>query len=120
MGIAETAVAASLLCLLLITVLNLFPSALAAVGSSRQTHDANLLAQNALELFAARPFSGLNVGPQTFTDLAVPQGYTLAVQVENVEHYDPELLKCVRATVTWSFRNQTKKVEQELYVHPIR
>ena len=120
MGIAETAVAASLLCLLLITVLNLFPSALAAVSSSRQTQTANMLAQNALESFAARPFSGLTTGTQTLTEISVPEGFTLLVEVREVEGYDPEFLKSVRATVNWKYRAQEKQVQQELYVHPIR
>lgn len=119
MSLAETSVAASLLCLLLITVLNLFPSALAAVGSSKQHQEANTLAQNALESFAARPFNALTLGVQANTGIVVPAGYTLVVDVQPVDTYSTEYLKKVTATVTWTFRKQNKKVEQELYVQPV-
>jgi hypothetical protein len=119
MSLAETSVAASLLCLLLITVLNLFPSALAAVSSSRQHHEANVLAQNVLETFAARPFGGLDLGIQSNTGITVPQGFTLVVDVQPVDSYSTEFLKKVTATVTWRFRNTDKQIQQELYLQPV-
>lgn len=119
MSLAETAVAASLLCLLLIGVLNLFPSALAAVSSSKQNSQANTLAQNALEFFAAKPFASLAMGTQPNSGLSVPEGFTLVVEVQPVDTYSPEFLKRVKATVTWTFRARQKKVVQELYVQPV-
>jgi hypothetical protein len=118
-SLAETAVAGSLLCLLLITVLNLFPAALAAVGSSKQTHTADTLAQNALETFAARPFSGLALGAQSNEGIAMPQGFTLQVEIQPVDGYSTEYLKKVKATVSWTYRQQNKAVMQELYVQAV-
>ncbi len=118
--IAETVVAFSLISLLLIAVVNLFPSALTTVELTRQRNKANWLAHDALEWVAGQPFSSLQVGVQNTSSLPVASNMSLTVEVLTVPGYEPELLLEVRSTVTWLYRERTRQVVQELYVHPAR
>ena len=104
MSIAETVVAASLLCLLLIGVLNLLPSALTTVGYIQHRQAAALLAQDALNVVASRPFDTLNIGNQ----------------VSEVADYSSDFLKSVTAEVSFEYRGNLKTIKQELYVHPAK
>lgn len=120
LSVAETIVAGSLLCLLLIAVLNLFPTALTTVGYSKDRTRAAGLAQDALELVASRPFSTLAVGVQDVSPLPLPAGTNLEVVIEEVPGHLPEYLLNVRSTVTWNYQGRPRICRQELYVHPAR
>ena len=117
---AETVVAASLVSLLLIGILNLLPSTLTTVSYVEQRQTAVLLAQDALNAVAARPFESLNEGTQDISLLTVPPDLTLTVTVGEVPGYSPSFLKRVTAEVSFEHHASTKKFKQELYVHPAR
>lgn len=120
MSLAESVVALTLLSLLVLLVLNLFPSALTTVNYSRQKHVATVTAHDALEILASRDFSSLTLGTQTLNSLSVPSGFTLALEVSEVSGYRPEFLKRIVALVSWEQRGKIRTVRQELYVHSIR
>ena len=120
LSIAETVVAASLLCLLLIGVLNLLPSALTTVGYIQQRQAAALLAQDALNVVASRPFDTLNIGNQDTSQITVPTSMTLTVTVSEVADYSSDFLKAVTAEVSFEYRGNLKTIKQELYVHPAK
>ena len=117
---AETIVAASLLSLLLIGVLNLLPSALTTVGFVEKKRTAELLTQDALNVVSARPFNDLALGPQDVSIMTVPPNMSLTVTVAEVTGYSGDFLKSVTAEVSYEYRNKTRKVTQELYVHPAK
>ena len=112
--------ALTLISLLVILILNLFPSALTTINYSRQKHVATTTAHDALEVLAAKDFSSLALGPQTLSSFAVPPDYNLALEVSEVPGYRPEFLKKISAEVTWSQKAKTRRVFQELYVHSVR
>ncbi|MCA9780438.1 MAG: hypothetical protein KC800_27125 [Candidatus Eremiobacteraeota bacterium] len=120
LSIAETVVAASLLCLLLIGVLNLLPSTLTTVSYVQQRQTAALLAQDSLNVVAARPFDTLNLGTQDTSVMPVPSNMTLTVTVSEVTGYSTDFLKCVTAEVSFDYRGSLKTIKQELYVHPAK
>ena len=117
---AETIVAASLLCLLLIGVLNLLPSALTTVGFVEQKRAADLLAQDALNVVSSRSFDDLTPGPQDVSIMTVPSNMKLTVTVAEVAGYSADFLKSVKAEVSYDYRGKTRKVTQELYVQPAK
>lgn len=118
--IAETVVAVSLLSMLLIAVLNLFPTALTAIGHTGERRQASLLAYDALSVIASRPFGNLALGVQDVSPLQVPTHLTLVVDVSVVDGYSPDFIKAVNSTVTWTARSQQHTVRHQVYVHPIR
>lgn len=120
LSVAETIAATSLLCLLLISVVNIFPAVLTTVELTRQRNTANLLAHDALEVVAARPFGGLEIGAQDVSTIPVPTNFTLSVEAFEVDEYESEFLLGLRSRVSWQYRDQTREVVQELYVHPAR
>ena len=116
----ETIVAASLLSLLLIAVLNLLPSALVTVSYAQERRTAGLLAQDSLNLVASRPFASLVVGTQDTSEIEVPANMTLRVTVSEVDHYAPDLLKRITSEVVLDYRGEPRTFTQELYVHPAK
>jgi len=120
LSIAETVVAASLLCLLLIGVLNLLPSALTTVGYIQQRQAAAILAQDALNVVASRPFDTLNIGSQDTSEITVPTNMTLTVTISEVAGYSSDFLKAVTAEVSFEYRGNLKTIKQDLYVHPAK
>ena len=120
LSIAETVVAGRLLCLILIGVLNLLPSALTTVGYIQHRQAAALLAQDALNVVASRPFDTLNIGNQDTSQITVPTNMTLTVTVSEVADYSSDFLKSVTAEVSFEYRGNLKTIKQELYVHPAK
>jgi hypothetical protein len=111
-------VAGALLCLIVVSVVNLFPSAMVALSHSNQNQQASVLAQDALEALSARPFSSLTAGPQALTEVQAPKGFAVAVEVGPVEGYPLEHLKKVSALVSWSTRRGPKSLRQDVYLQP--
>lgn len=108
--------AASLLSLLLIAVVNLVPSSLIAGETASQSNRAGLLAQNAIESAVAKGFGGLPVGPLELADFEVPEPFQLTLLVGPVDGYDVSLLKRIEATVSWTYKGRSRVVRQEMYV----
>jgi hypothetical protein len=116
--LGEVLVAGALLCLIVMSVINLFPSAMVALSHSNQNQQAHLLAQDALEAMSARPFSSLVAGPQALTEIQAPPGFAITVEVGPVGEYPLEHLKKVSAMVSWSTRRGPKSLRQDVYLQP--
>ncbi|MFN8611356.1 MAG: hypothetical protein U0931_27675 [Vulcanimicrobiota bacterium] len=112
--LAENMLAFSLISLVLILLLNLFPSSMATVRRSEQRYQALTLADNMLERQASRPFSKLPVG--TVEDSQ--QGdYKIHLEIVKAGDEDPAWLRTARVTVSWTYQSQSKEVTRELRLH---
>lgn len=117
----EVIVSILILSLVLIFVLNLFPSAMAAARQGEQLVCADNIASSLLDDYASRPFSQLVVGidyleEQKFDNIA----YRPRVETLEIPGTDPENLKAIRALVEWEFRGQTRVSRHELWVANVR
>ncbi len=120
--IAETLVSLTLLSLLMLAVLNLFPSSMTVVAGTRTARLARAAAQNKVEALAAQPFAALSVGLNESSDQELPDGTTarLTTTVSAVAGYDVKFLKRIRCQVAWRRRAIESTATQEVYVHALR
>ncbi len=119
-SLGEFALVSCLVCMLLISLVNLFPSSLIAVNSSQQRQQAYNLAQNALAMVQARSFTSLHQGPLDLPELEVPPGYELSITVTPVDPYSFDHLKRVSVRVDWQVRQRNLNLAEDLLVHPAR
>lgn len=113
-ALGETLLAFTIISLVLILLLNLFPSSLATVRRSEIRFQALTLADNTLEQQVARPFADLIVA--TSTQQAVGD-FQVQTQVLTIAGEDSAWLKNVRVTVRWRDRDQPRQLIRELRVH---
>lgn len=120
--LAETLVSLTLLSLLMVAVLNLFPSSMTIVKMTRTGWLARATAQDRVEALAARPFTELVIGYDHQEDVTLSDGATthLRTTVTAVDGHLPRLLKRVRCEATWDGRATRKSAVQEFYVNSVR
>ncbi len=120
--LAETLVSLTLLSLLAVAVLNLFPSSLTIVRITRTGWLARAAAQDRVERLASQPFPTLDEGYSkeekvTLRDGAVAE---LRTTITKVDGYDPKFLKRIRCDISWEGRAALKSASHEFYVHSVR
>lgn len=117
--LVENLLAFTLISLVLILLLNLFPGSMATVRKSEQRFKAITLADAVLEQQAALPFSKLTVpSSQDLDPVDYEQThYSRRLEILPVAGEDQSWLKLVRVTVSWTYRQQPRQVVQELRVH---
>lgn len=120
--LAETLVSLTLLTLVMVSVLNLFPSSLSAVKHTRTSQLARMAAQNRIEALAAKPYSQLELG--TVSDEQVPlsdgQKVQLHTTISEVRGHPVSRLKHLRCEAVWQGRTGPRKVVQEMHLASIR
>lgn len=112
--LVENLMAFTLIALVMILLLNLFPSSMATVKRSEQRYEALTLAGNLLEQQAALPFSKLVPGSAVESKVG---DFKIRTEVRTIDGEDPSWLKSVRVTVSWTYQEQTREVVRELRVH---
>lgn len=118
--LAETVLGFGLLSLVIILVLNLFPSSMATVRTAEQRYQAETLASSILEEKSALPFAQLPVAPEI--DLGrqiydqIP--YQIYFQVSNADG-DPAYLRSLRVRVEWDYKTHHRQVLREVLVHKL-
>lgn len=112
--LVENLLAFTLISLVLILLLNLFPSSMATVRKSEQRYQALTLADSLIEQQASRPFSKLVVGNVLDEDR---QEYHLHTEIMALPGEDQAWLKNVRVTVSWKYREQPRQVMREMRLH---
>ena len=114
----EMLVSFSLVLLLCIFVLNLFPSSLIALRHSETRLEAQRLAEATLEQAKATNFSNWTVGSSTTCPVQTLNGvvYTPVLQVQAVPGYNPSTLKSLQVSVSWIGRNGRQSVVQQSLV----
>ncbi len=120
--LAETLVSMTLLVLLLVSVLNLLPSSMAVVQQTRTDQLARNVAQNKVEVLAARPFADLPIGYDENEQHTLSDGRVVRLRttVSAVDGHLPKRLKRLRCEADWSLGVRQRKVVQEFYVPSIR
>lgn len=120
--LAETMVSLTLLSLLMVAVLNLFPSSMTTVRMTRTGWLARSAAQNRIEILAAQPFAGLEVGFEEETEVKLSDGSLakLRTTISAVDDHPEKFLKRLRCEVSWDGRVNRKSAIQEVYVHSLR
>jgi type II secretory pathway pseudopilin PulG len=115
-SLAETAVALSILGLLLLFVLNLFPSAMLARRNAEQRLVAQSLARSYLEQQMEVSFGLLHSGQLAELEREGVR-YRVNLEVSESPQARPEYLKILKVVVQWSTQGRTLKVERQLYRH---
>lgn len=113
-SLAETAVALAVLGLILLFVLNLFPSAMVARLSAEQRVTAQSLARSALEQQLEVPFQQLRSGPLPAVERDGVR-YDLSLEVSPSPQARPEYLQVLTLTVQWTARGKVSRVQRQLY-----
>lgn len=118
-GLTETVLSFALIGLLLVFVLNLFPSALAAQRNADERLQAATVARSALEQQLDLPFNQLPVGlrrdlePVTIGAIQ----YKIRLEVDQSPSADPNYLRVVRMMVRWQSRGMEREIQRELCKH---
>ena len=123
LSLLETVVAAFLFMLVVILVLNLFPSSLLALTQAELKARAARLAQSRLNEVRLRPFESLQVqGPREELLGEEYQGARLRafLDVRRDPDSDPDRLKVLRVTVQWDERGRKRESVREVWVTRVR
>lgn len=102
-----------LISMLMILLLNLYPGSVLAVRRAEQIQRADRIAQSILSDGLARPFGSLVIGQVEDMSPVVQAGVTFGRRLEVVAvDGDPNLIKGLRATVSWDEGLQRKVVHE--------
>lgn len=116
----ETVISIFLVSMLMILLLNLYPGSVLAVRQAEQIQRADRLAQSLLADGLARPFGSLVVGTVEPMSAVVASGISFNRQLEVVAvDGDVNLIKGLRATVSWDDRGRQRRVVHEVWVPKI-
>ncbi len=115
-SVLEALVAGFVLTVILMTVLDLLPASLLAVGRSRHTVVANALARSILEGQRASGFSNFDHTPALTPVIDDNTTFTPLFEVVDVSaQANPARVKGIRVTVTWTEHSRLRSVSQELW-----
>ena len=122
MTLAETLVSLTVLILVMLSVLNLFPSSMSILRTTRSGWLARSAAQDKIEELASRPFATIPLGfdeegEVTLSDDSKCHFHTTVTRVDG---HSPEHLKRIRCEVVWKGKVNDKTASQEMYVHSVR
>ncbi len=117
--LAEIAVSLGIVSLLLLFVLNLFPSALVAQKGAEERLQAGSLARSLLEQQLDVPFGQLPVGLRRSLPAVNRDGvlYQVQLQVDASQGVDARFLRVLRVMVRWQSRGQQRSLQRELHKH---
>lgn len=122
--LSETLVALTLLSLLMVAALNIFPTTMMIVRGTRTDWLARSTAQDKLEYLAAEPFKklALTVGEAPWEKVTLADGVEIELRttISTVADHPETMLKRIRVEARWDGRATKKSLEQELYVHALR
>lgn len=120
-SIAETLISVFLLALLLIVFFNLFPTTVLANRQGSQQMQAMDLAQSVLAEARTRPFDDLAIGLNETGSVQRIDGtdYQSNLEVIKPDSGDPDQLKVLVATVTWTANNKSKTLQERIWIHRV-
>lgn len=118
-SLVETLLAATLAGVVLVLVLNLFPSSMATVRKAEQRTRASALADSLLEARLTLPFRDLPVGyQQDLPDLSADGlDYRRRFTVAAVPGESSDHLRALHVKVTWVYRDRTLELDREVWKH---
>ena len=120
--LVETLLSMTLLGLVCILVLNIFPSALFSVRSGEERYLAGSLADTILEEESARSFGERPVGTtRELSPIKVDQvEYRRKLEVLSVNTADPQYCRAFRATVEWTARGVSHRIVREIWRYRLK
>lgn len=116
----EVLLAFTLTALMIVLILNLFPTSMATVRKSEQRQVAGTIAESLLERRSQWKFDDLPVGFSEQVSPGAPQQgveYRAQFEVASVNGEDPKFLRALKATVSWDYQGHTQQITRKLYVH---
>lgn len=114
----ETVCALVLLGLVVIFVVNIFPSSVLASKSGNQYIQAESLVRSALEETRATSFDSLAIGT---TDLpSSDPGFTMTREIFVPRNAEAHQTLGVRIRVEWPFQGRTRSLEREVWISSVR
>lgn len=117
-SLMEVVVSLALMGLVIILVLNIFPSSLFATQSASNQIEAQMLAQSTLEEVRSAPFSGLSAG---VTTLSPPDSkYQVTREIFEPAGTDSEQTLGVRIRVRWNVKGRPKELTREVWISSVR
>ncbi len=121
MSLVETIFAFFLMTIVILAVINLFPSSLLANRRSELSLQANALADQVLEKARAGGFSKMVRGqaaPVTVQIDSVP--YTQVFEVSDVPGQDFNSLRSLKVRITWTAAGHPEELVREVWVCNVR
>lgn len=115
LSLLETVVATFLFTLVVVLVMNLFPSSLFSLQQAELKQRAERLCQSRLNEQRVKKFSSHTLNSTTPLAVEEWEGHRLTPALEVLPHPGTEL-KILRVSVTWKERNQTRKVSREVWI----
>ena len=114
----ETVISLFLVSMVLVLVLNLFPSALAASHRAEQGLQADLLAQTLLNEQQSLAFDRLVIGPPVPLPDQSSDGVTYhrSLEIFKVPSSNESFLKGIRATIWWTSQHGDHRLIQEVWM----
>lgn len=121
MSLVETIFAFFLMTLVILAVINLFPSSLMANRRSELSLQANALADQALEKARASGFMSLTQGVRPAEVVKVDSvSYTRIFQVSPVPGQDFNSLRSLKVRVRWTVAGHPQELVREVWVCNVR
>ncbi|MBS2039744.1 type II secretion system protein [bacterium] len=121
MSLVETIFAFFIMTLVILAVINLFPSSLMANRRSELSLQANALADRVLEEARAGGFSQLTAGVRPPVTVQVDSvAYTQVFQVGQVPGQDFNSLRSLKVRITWSVAGHPQELVREVWVCNVR
>ncbi|MFN8612626.1 MAG: hypothetical protein U0931_34120 [Vulcanimicrobiota bacterium] len=121
MSLVETIFAFFLMTMVILAVINLFPSSLMANRRSELSLQANALADQVLEKARASGFTQLTRGKRPPVTVEVESvSYTQVFEVNEVPGQDFNSLRSLKVRVTWSVAGHPQELVREVWVCNVR
>lgn len=114
LSLAETVLATTLAGMMLVLIINLFPSSMATVRKAELRLRAATLADSLLEQKSVLPFSKLPVGLSQETE---EKPFHLTFTVVKVDAENDSYLRELRVKVQWEDRGVKLELTRKLYKH---
>jgi hypothetical protein len=118
LSLSETMFSLAFLGLVMIVILNIFPTSMASVRSAEYRSQADSIAQTCLERHLYTRFADLPVGlsKDLKTESLAPIDYSVHLDVLKADG-DEQYLRRLRVTVRWEFKGVHREVVRETLTH---
>lgn len=116
-SLIEIIFTSSLLIFLMMVLLSVFPGSLIAVGHAEHRIEASHIAQSILEKRRVGAFSNIDA-PLDKNEAVGSDGtvYSLTYSSQQINNTNPDVLRKISVTVSWTLKGRSYFVSQELYV----
>lgn len=120
LSVLESVVAICLLALVLVCLFTLYPMTGLSVSQSRQSLEAQALADSMLEQLQAQSFSSVTLGASDWSPVT-RNGvvYSRHLEVFPIEGRDPDALRAVEVRVSWTSATRSRQIVREQWLSSV-